>query len=95
MNIQSYSGGFHFSSSPDNRADDGLIEVLFLSSIGRAATAATSPFKIKVAARTSVVSVRTQRSLHCQVDGEPWYQGRSVFQIRHHTRKAMLERAKK
>jgi len=95
MNIQSYGGGQHLTSSLDDRADDGLIEVLFLSSFTRAATAASSPFKIKAAVRTSMVSIRTHRSLHCQVDGEPWYQGRSVIQIRHHTRNAFLERVKK
>lgn len=93
LNLQSYGGGNHLTSGDLNRADDGLIEVIFVSSVPRLAAAA-GPIKLTVAARTSKISIRTDRALHCQVDGEPWYQGRSVIQIKHNSRNALLTKTR-
>jgi diacylglycerol kinase family enzyme len=93
MNIQSYGGGNRLSS--EGSPTDGLIEVIFVSNIVRAASVlALSPVmpfvRFKVAAKTDNVYIRTKCPLHCQVDGEPWLQDEGVFQVKFHSRKSIL-----
>lgn len=94
MNIQSFGGGNKLSSA--GVANDGLIEVIFVSNLPRAvATCATSkalPFvRFKVAAQTNRVCFRTKCPLHCQVDGEPWLQEEGVIQVKFHSRNSILK----
>jgi hypothetical protein len=78
-------------------ADDGLIEVIFVSNLIRMAASAAAgpvlPFMLfKVRAQTNRVCIRTKCPMHCQVDGEPWLQGAGVIQVKLHTRNAILEK---
>lgn len=95
MNIQSYGGGNRLSSG--GSPADGLIEVVFVSNIFRAASVcALSPVlpfvRFKVATKSNNVYIRTMCPLHCQVDGEPWLQDEGVFQVKFHSRKSVLEK---
>ena len=97
-NIQSYAGGNKLSAV--GKADDGLIEVIFISNVVRLATTAAvapiAPFVLfRVAAQTRQVWVRTKRALHCQVDGEPWFQSECVLKISHSSTNAILQKANK
>ena len=94
MNIQSFGGGNQLTSA--GVANDGLIEVIFVSNLPRAvATCATGkalPFvRFKVAAQTNRVCFRTKCPLHCQVDGEPWLQEEGVIQVKFHSRNSILK----
>ncbi|KAL9185402.1 hypothetical protein ACHAXT_003179 [Thalassiosira profunda] len=98
MNIQSYGGGNKLTTRAGNPTD-GLIEVIFVSNLIRAATAAAMgpvvPFlRFRVAAQTDNVCIRTRCPLHCQVDGEPWLQGEGVISVKFHSRNSMLEKVK-
>ena len=97
-NIQSYAGGNKLSRV--GKPDDALIEVIFMSNVVRmASTAAVAPVApyalFRVAAQTRQVWIRTKRALHCQVDGEPWFQSECVFKISHSSTNAILQKAKK
>ena len=96
-NIQSYAGGNKLSTV--GKADDGLIEVIFISNVVRmATTAAVAPVVpyalFRVAAQTRQVWIRTKRALHCQVDGEPWLQSECVFKVSLSSTNAILRKAK-
>ena len=97
-NIQSYAGGNKLSVV--GRADDGLIEVIFISNVVRLATTAAvapvAPYALfRVAAQTRQVWIRTKRSFHCQVDGEPWLQSECVFKVSLSSTNAILKKAKR
>lgn len=97
-NIQHYAGGNKLSAG--GKADDGLIEVLFMSNVVRMASAAAvgpvAPYALlRLAAQTRQVWIRTRRALHCQVDGEPWFQSECIFKVCHSSRNAILQKAKK
>ena len=91
LNIQSYGGGSKIADI--GSSDDGLIEVLFVSH-KKATSSALSQFlpfkKMKVAAQTSRVCIRTNQTLPCQVDGEPWQQSEGIFDINHSSRNPLL-----
>lgn len=95
MNIQSYGGGNRIAT--EGSPTDGMIEIIFVSSIVRAASVCVLspvlPFvRFKVAATTDNVFIRTKCPLHCQVDGEPWLQDEGIIQVKFHSRKAILEK---
>ena len=99
MNIQSYGGGHRITHQGSESANDGLIEVIFVSNLIRTVTSVAAgpvmPFLLfKVAAQTDRVCLRTTCPLHCQVDGEPWLQGEGVIQIKFHSRHGILEKNK-
>ena len=96
-NIQSYAGGNKLSTV--GKADDGLIEVIFISNVVRMATTAAvapvAPYALfRVAAQTRQAWIRTKRALHCQVDGEPWLQSECVFKVSLSSTNAILKKAK-
>ncbi|KAL7434014.1 hypothetical protein ACHAXM_003819 [Skeletonema potamos] len=95
LNIQSYAGGNRFTTK--GSPDDGLIEVIFVSNLIRMVASAIAgpvmPFVLfKVRAQTNRVCIRTKCAMHCQVDGEPWFQGEGLIQVKFHTRNAILKK---
>jgi len=99
MNIQSYAGGRHLTSTSKGDPTDGEIEVIFVSNAVRlgscAAIGPVIPFlHFQVAARTNNVCMRTLCPLHCQVDGEPWLQEEGVIQVKFHSKNPILEKMK-
>jgi len=90
MNIQSYGGGNKLLS--EGSKSDGLIEVFFMSSLAKMVGAAITPVKCEVAAKAKRVVLKTEKVVHCQVDGEPWRQTKAFFQISHHSANSFLKK---
>ena len=99
LNIQSYGGGNRISKKGDS--GDGMIEVVFVSNIVRAAVSAAlskayvSILMFRVAAQSDVVCIRTKTNLHMQVDGEPWLQNQGIIHVQHNSRNALLKKPKR
>eukprot|EP00522_Entomoneis_paludosa_P006057 CAMPEP_0172439360 /NCGR_PEP_ID=MMETSP1065-20121228/374_1 /TAXON_ID=265537 /ORGANISM="Amphiprora paludosa, Strain CCMP125" /LENGTH=424 /DNA_ID=CAMNT_0013188035 /DNA_START=91 /DNA_END=1362 /DNA_ORIENTATION=+ len=95
LNIPSYGGGSQLAN--EGRCDDGLIDVIFMTTVWRLAiisgTSTWLPMvRYDLAAQTSRICLKTHEALHCQVDGEPWLQGAATLNIRHYGERTVLDR---
>ena len=95
LNIQSYGGGNRLANQGSH--DDGLIDVVFVTTVWRLAViggmASILPFtRYRLAAQAERVCIKTHVPLHCQVDGEPWLQGAATINVRHFGKSTVLQR---
>ena len=99
LNIQSYGGGNRIAKKGES--GDGVIEVIFVSNVIRAAASAAFSkanmtfLMFRVAAQSNMVCIRTMTDLHMQVDGEPWLQNQGIIHVQHKCRNALLKKPKK
>ena len=92
LNIPSFAGGNNISNKVKDDYSDGLIEVFFLPNVlPFALTLAVRGGVFHPAVQTRKVTIQTQIDLPCEVDGEPWQQSPSIFEISHSSKSAVLE----
>ncbi|KAL7575591.1 hypothetical protein ACA910_020161 [Epithemia clementina (nom. ined.)] len=95
LNIPSYGGGNRLINH--GAKDDGLIDVVFVTTIWRLVLiggfADLLPFtRFRKAAQADRVCIKTHEPLHCQVDGEPWLQGAATIKVRFFGQSTVLQR---